>query len=378
MNISGKVIVRAAVVGEELLGAAIHVVLRVRGRHHPMILPFIGHGTTRQVRIGARVVRGRSDVQGPAVGVPQAPFPTVRSRRAVLRSSIARFLTVEVPRAVVTVSLPNGPVQVRADHDGYLDAVLDVAGLAPGWHEIVLSLADGTSSRAPVLVVDPQSRIGLVSDVDDTILETGLSRGLEFLRATLLTEVHERTPLPGAAALYRALVAAPGPPRPVFYLSTSPWNLHGMLLEFVALRRFPLGPMLLTDWGPARGSAPHPDVHRGLFRIGAQEHKVGMVRRLLTEHPLLRLVLIGDSGQLDPEIYATLAREQPDRIIAVYIRRTPTTGARRAAELAAIAAGVTAAGVPMLVVGDSGQIADHAASLGLLDPAATAEVWAGG
>ena len=54
--------------------------------------------------------------------------------------------------------------------------------------------------HTPVLVVSPDVRLGLVSDVDDTILETGLTRGLEFLRITLLTEVPDRAPLPKADA----------------------------------------------------------------------------------------------------------------------------------------------------------------------------------
>jgi phosphatidate phosphatase APP1 len=259
--------------------------------------------------------------------------------------------------------------QVRANHDGYLDAVIDVPRLAPGWQELELSLPDGPSVRVKVLVVDPAAQVGLVSDVDDTILLTGISRGIEFLRATLLTPVDDRAPLPGAAALYRALAnPGDGPQRPVFYVSTSPWNLHEMLLEFVVLRRFPLGPMLLTDWGPSRSR---------LFRIGAQEHKGGLIRRMLAEHPQLGLVLIGDSGQQDPEIYAELARENPDRIRAVYIRRTPHATAARIAAVDALAAEVTALGVPMLAVNDSLQIAAHAVELGLLDEAALAEVRAG-
>jgi len=365
----GTAIVRGAMVVETAVQAAVMAVLRVRGHHRPMVVPFIGYGTTQQIRIGARVVLGRPEAEAPAVGVPSAPFPTVRSRRAVLRSSLARFLTVEVPKASVLVGAPSGTVKVRTDSDGYLDTVVDEPGLDPGWHEVELTLRDGTSASASVLVVDPDARVGLVSDVDDTILETGVSRGLEFLRATLLTEVHERTPLPGAASLYRALVGGPGPQRPVFYLSTSPWNLHGMLLEFIALRRFPLGPLLLTDWGPSKG---------GLFRIGAQEHKLGVVRRLLAQHPRLGLVLVGDSGQVDPEIYATLAREHPDRILAVYIRRTRLSLPGRVAELDALAAEITAGGVPMLAVDGSMEIAEHAVSLGLLDQAALAEVRAAG
>jgi phosphatidate phosphatase APP1 len=368
--VARTVVVRAAMAAEGVVQAAVLLTLRARGRHLPMVVPFIGHGTTRRVWVRARVVLGRP-AAAPTVGLPEASELTSASRRAVLRASLARFLTVEVPHAVVTVDGPGVRTQVRADRDGYVDVALDVPGegLAPGRHEFELRLRDGAGATAQVLVVDPAARVALVSDVDDTILETGLSRGIEFVRATLLTAVHDRTPLPGAAALYRSLVTpADGPVRPVFYVSTSPWNLHEMLLEFIALRRFPLGPLLLTDWGPSRS---------GLFRIEAQQHKTGLIRRMLEEHPQLALVLIGDSGQLDPEIYAALAHEHPDRIRAVYIRRTRHALPGRLAAVDALAAEVSASGVPMLAVDDSVQIATHAAGLGLIDAAALDEVRAG-
>jgi phosphatidate phosphatase APP1 len=152
---------------------------------------------------------------------------------------------------------------------------------------------------------------------------------------------------------------------PVFHLSTSPWNLHEVLQEFIALRGFPFGPLLLTDWGPGRGN---------LFRIGSREHKSGLIRRILAEHPGMALLLVGDTGQLDPEIYAAAAHEHPDRIRAIYVRRTGALNPRRATEVDTLAAATTAAGVPMLVVDDSVQIAEHAASLGLLDPAQVDDV----
>lgn len=339
---------------------------RLRGRRHPVIIPFIGHGTTERVRVGARVMLGREAV-APSVlsstveidgDAPDSP----RSRRAVLRASLARFLTVEVPGVPVTIHLPGRDTVVHTDRDGYVDHEVELSGVAPGWLEVRLSGPEGSTAVARVLVVDPDVGIGVVSDVDDTILDTGLTRGLEFLRATLLTDVAERTPLPGAAALYRALAEpAGGVARPVFYVSTSPWNLHEMLLQFVSMRGFPLGPLLLTDWGPS---------HTGLFRIGAQAHKLGLVHRLFVEHPKLKLVLIGDSGQEDPEIYATIARDDPDRVAAIYIRRTPGVDLGRNAQLDALAAEITALGVPMLTADDSAEIAVHAAGLGLLDPTA--------
>ncbi len=342
----------------------------------PLVVPFVGHGSPRRVHVGARVVLGRPESRARSLPAPgrgvlapvraPAQAPARRSRRSVLRTSLSRFLTIEVANATVTVRTPGATPTKRSDRDGYLDLVVDDPALPPGWHDVQLALADGTTVSTPVLVVAPDVRLGLVSDVDDTILETGLTRGLEFLRITLLTEVTERAPLPGASALYRALVCRTGEAGlPVFYLSTSPWNLHEMLLEFIALRGFPFGPLLLTDWGPGRGN---------LFRIGAREHKLGLIRGILTDHPEMALILVGDTGQLDPEIYATAAREHPGRIRAIYVRRTGMHDPRRLAEVDALAAEVTAAGVPMLAVDDSVQIAEHAASLGLLDPAQVDDV----
>jgi phosphatidate phosphatase APP1 len=369
-----RLLIAAARRVEDLVRFLQVLILRLLRRQGvPLLVPFIGHGSPQRVRVGARVVLGRPVSAAHEVTAPTgdqlAPVqrtPPPRSRRAVLRTSLSRFLTVEVAGAAVTVRVPRADVPVRSDRDGYLDAVVADAGLPPGWHDVELALDGGATVSTPVLVVGRDVRLGLVSDVDDTILETGITRGLEFLRISLLTEVGERAPLPGAAALYRALVCRPGEAGlPVFYVSTSPWNLHEMLLEFLALRGFPLGPLLLTDWGPGHGN---------LFRIGAREHKLGLIRDILDDHPELNLLLVGDTGQLDPEIYAAAVREFPGRIRAVYVRRTPGDDPARRAAVDALAAEVTAGGVPMLAVDDSVEIAEHAASLGLLTPSDVAAV----
>ncbi|SDF63585.1 Phosphatidate phosphatase APP1 [Pseudonocardia oroxyli] len=357
MNVKA-VLVRVAELAERLLGRVVILVVLVRGRRRPLVIPFLGHGTPERVRIGARIAMGHPD----ADTEPGDPGPP--SRRRVLLESLSRFFTIEIPRARVLIRTPAGEQEVRADAEGYVDAVIDRPGLEPGWRKVDIGLADGTTSVAQVLVVDPRADVALVSDVDDTILETGVGRGLAFLRASLLTETKDRAPLPGSAALYRALVDTEVP-RPVFYVSTSPWNLHSTLLEFIALRRFPLGPLLLTDWGPGHGN---------LFRIGAREHKTGLIRHILDEHPGLALVLVGDTGQLDPEIYAAVAEAAPDRVRAIYVRRTAAWDVRRDREVRALAQRITALGVPMLTVGDSTEIAVHAARIGLLQPAAVAAV----
>ena len=342
------------------------------GRGEIAVLPFIGYGTPERVRLQGRVVLGRSPDQPAATDLiddaaggrrqPRSRWVPWRERWATLREGLAPFLTVEIPACSVTMRGPIGRTAARADRQGYVDLLVEAGGLAPGWHRVDMTATwRGRSAEAtlPVLVVDPAATLAVVSDLDDTVIESGITRGLEVLRLTLLTEVTERTPLPGAAELYRALsVPRAGGSVPVFYLSTSPWNLYEVLTRFLVLRGFPAGPLLLTDWGPSRTN---------LFRAPTEEHKLTLIRGLLTDNPALQVVLIGDTGQLDPEIYATIAQEAPDRVRAVYVRRTVGMSTKRAVELHGLARRVAACGVPMLVVDDSVQIAEHAARVGLLD-----------
>ncbi len=146
------------------------------------------------------------------------------------------------------------------------------------------------------------ARFGVISDIDDTILETGVQRALRMVVQTFTGSALTRTAFPGAPELYRDLAADVNP---VFYVSSSPWNLHAFLLAFLRHRGFPLGPVLLRDL---------------LGNRAGREQKHARIREILELHPDLSFVLLGDSGEKDPEIYADIVRDHPDRILAVYIR----------------------------------------------------------
>ena len=121
----------------------------------PLLIPFVGHGSPQRVELGARAVLGRPEARARRLPVPDggvlAPArdpvqaPARRSRRSVLRTSLARFLTVEVADAAVTARTPGAVVTVRSDRDGYVDAVVTDPGLSPGWHDVELDLADGAT-----------------------------------------------------------------------------------------------------------------------------------------------------------------------------------------------------------------------------------------
>jgi Uncharacterized conserved protein (DUF2183) len=105
----------------------------------------------------------------------------------------------------------------------------------------------------------------------------------------------------------------------------------------------------------------------------AEDHKRELIHNMLTLYDRLPFILIGDSGQHDPEIYRQIVEEHPGRVLAVYIRNV-SRGAQRISEIEDLAIAVAGAGSALLLAADSVAIAEHAVKLGLVDPAAVSEV----
>ena len=317
------------------------------------VLPYVGHGTPTRLHIrGRTVARPRRARQraGPA---------------AALLTALGRYLSAEVAGVEVTVEVAGTSGRLVSDNEGYVEVELEVE-LPPGWHPMTFRLGpDGSAVTGKALVVDPAARLGIISDIDDTIIHTGLTRAVEAVRTTLLVAEESRAPIPGAAELYRGLVGADGGRAPVFYVSTGAWNLHAMLERFLERHGFPAGPMLMTDWGPGG---------KWLFREDSIAFKSRTIIERIDEHPQLRWVLVGDSGQHDPEAYAAVARARPDRLHAIYIRDVPPRSPARAQRVRELATELAVLGVPMLLIGDSDAAAEHAYGLGLLDTGELARV----
>ena len=310
------------------------------------VLPYVGHGTPNTVHVRGRVVLKRAEDER-------------RTPRAALITGLSRYLSVEVPDVKITIEVGGHITQAVSGPEGYVEATLTVPELAPGWHPVSFRLAEEPASTVEgrLLIPDPAARLSVVSDIDDTVIHTGLTRLIDAVRTTLLTPEDARLPLAGAAELYRGLVAADDGRAPVFYVSTGAWNLHAMLERFLDRHGFPAGPLLLTDWGPGQG---------WLFREQSAAVKTRVITQLLREHPQLRWVLVGDSGQDDPEAYAAVALAQPDRIRAIYIREVPPQAPKRSQRVRRLAAELGDRGVPMLLIRDSAAAAEHAYSAGLL------------
>jgi phosphatidate phosphatase APP1 len=272
----------------------------------PRIVPYTGYGTTRQVRVLARVL-----LAPPPAGRPADPATTEARQRAT--RGWRRFLTTPIPGAVVDVQVAGRRHRLVANRRGYVDAVID-AELPPGWHDLPIRVHRGRPSELRVLVVGDEGTFGVVSDIDDTVMITHLPRPLLAAWNTLVLRESARVAVRGMAELYQGLLEQ-HPGAPVVYLSTGAWNVAPTLTRFLARNGFPEGPLLLTDWGPT---------NTGWVRSGRQ-HKEHTLRRLAQDLPNVRWLLIGDDGQHDPEIYEGFAAEHPHRVAGIAIRRLTAT-----------------------------------------------------
>lgn len=280
------------------------------------LVPHRGYGTSEWLRLQVRVLE-RSGVTPGSVGDPWWRNVATATRR---------FVSTEVPGAVVRATVDGQTHEAVADVEGYVRfEIPNNAADATGWRTVDLGLVGplgegqhSCTATGEVLVPDRGALIGVISDVDDTIMHTGLTETAGMLRTTFMLNASTRMPYPGVAAFYRALHEGGDIARPIFFVSGSPWNLYDMIERFIALQDIPAGPLFLKDWGIDEHKFIKEDTHA---------YKLDRITQLLETYPELDFVLIGDSGQEDPEIYADVITRFPERIAAVYIRdvtRDPT------------------------------------------------------
>lgn len=342
---------------EELATRAIQGGKRLSGRLRPMtIRPYRGFVADGVAHVRARVAEEpRFDASG-GLRID-----------AMVYANLMRWVVLDVPGIEVTVRLGEVEATARTDQNGFVVAKLPVGDLPPGWHTVELAAVDegGTvSAQGRVVRPDPASRIGVISDIDDTILRTGMTEGLRSVQRTLLRDAHGRAPVPGMPSLYRGLARGTGgrPESTFFYVSSSPWNLYEMLVQFLALRGFPRGPLFLTDWRPGPLQSGEGTENPG--------HKRARIRRILDAYPELSFVLVGDDGEADPTIYRDVLRSDPDRVAAALVRSVRGVGGRRARRVSAL----STAPRSVLTCADSEHMARVAEQLGLVDGLTVDEV----
>ncbi len=323
------------------------------------ILPYRGHGTKSELFLKGRVLEKS--------GITRSAQDD--NWWDNLRNMARRFASDEVPGAVVRATSGELAIDTVADQEGFFEVRIGANEEAKGassWRQIRLELLRPASPGGGVVVstgqvlVPEEAGFGVISDLDDTVVHSSATNVLRMAWTVVLNNAYTRLPFDGVDAFYGALQRGAGTGRnPIFYVSSSPWNIYDMLEDFLDVHGVPAGPLFLKDWSPTV-----------LGKHGA--HKLGIIRDLLRTYPDLPFVLIGDSGEEDPEIYLQAIREHPGRITAVYIR--DVTAGKRDRDVRDIADESRSLGTEVVSVRDTVAAAEHAASIGLIGAEAVEEV----
>lgn len=331
-------------------------VRRGRRERELVIQPYRGFGSTDRLFVMGRVLRQ-----------PRALSPRDRFARDLL--DVARRLFRHgVADMTVTTRVNGVEARTATDKDGYFRLSLDLSDrplASGGWHHLDLSLADHPDIvvMARVLVHPPSSRCLVVSDIDDTVVETGVANRLVMLWRLFIKGPHDRLPVPGVADFYRALNAgiSGGERNPLVFVSRAPWTIYETLDAFLRIQRMPRDAVLfLREWGVRWH---HP------FARKDPHHKVDLIRRVLETAPGLPVVLVGDSGQEDAEVYARIVADFPGRVCCVLIRDLARSTARSAA-IRSLAERLEPAGARLVLTASTANMAEVARELGLIPDAA--------
>ncbi|WP_114748226.1 App1 family protein [Pleomorphovibrio marinus] len=268
---------------------------------------FLAFGNENELYIKGRVVEAYKQ---------SIPSPKKTSLQNIL-AAMRRYAGSSIPEVEVMMEVGSIRKTLTTNEEGIFDAhllvenenvktayfkILPDEGILPEKEEVSASLSCYPS----------QTESGIISDIDDTILISHATKIGKKFWLSVSKNSYTRRPFPGVSEFYKFLNM--GGKVPVFYVSSSDWNLFDLIYDFLVFRNIPNGPLLLKD------------LHVNLKNIwksggGDHSHKMEKIDLLMGLYPKMTFILVGDSGQHDPELYAQVIEKHPGRVKAVYIRR---------------------------------------------------------
>jgi phosphatidate phosphatase APP1 len=246
----------------------------------------------------------------------------------LLVNSYKRFESDEIKNTTLTITLPNHQeIKTKTDKDGYFLVDEKIENLnelttSEGWLKYSISFTDSAIKQkinnnnnfeGEVLIPSKKAEFGVISDIDDTILHTGVVSKLKWklLINTLFKSPYNRKALEGSSNLYTLLHAGKSGDNanPFFYVSHSPWNMYRYLEYFLNKNNFPKGAILLRTM-------------RNIFskKKNDKPQKQKEIINILKTYTDMPFILIGDAGEHDADIYMETVTQFPNRIKAIYVR----------------------------------------------------------
>ncbi len=284
-----------------------------------MIMPYRGYASQDKLFLRGRVLEDENIFEG-----------QTSNELWALIEQFKRFESDEVEGARLGISLLDQYQEVETDEEGFftIDQAWETSKKPEGsqWEQANLTLleAEGENNDpihaiAEVFFPSLNSDYGIISDIDDTVLQTHVTSRfkLKMIYAIFFQDASQRLPMEGIVNLYQQFAKGGDGTRsnPIFYVSNSPWNLYDLIEAFMRIHQLPKGPILLRDI----------DIAKFLTSSGNSQHKLERISHILDTYPHLPFILLGDTGSKDADYYLAMADAYPNRILAIYIRNTKNT-----------------------------------------------------
>jgi phosphatidate phosphatase APP1 len=295
------------------------------------------------------------------------PLPRTRYSKSVLSNTLALlrlFMVKPYAKAKLQMEWEGQTYHTESDKDGFFRFEWkDDPPVPQGWHKVTVRMLtengqELTRASGSVYIPYP-TQYGFISDIDDTFLISHSSNLRKRLFVLFTQNARSRQPFEGSVKHYQLLAqgnTTPDAPNPFFYVSSSEWNLYDYILEFTRVNKMPEGVFLLN----VLKQIQH------IFKTGQNNHHTKFMRivRILEAYPNQRFVLLGDSSQQDPYIYASIVEHFPKRIHAVYIRDIYEKNKNKVKD---VLYKIEASGVPCCFFTHSNEAILHSKKIGLVN-----------
>ena len=229
-----------------------------------------------------------------------------------LKRKLGQLINKEKKFTPVTLKVDSKTFQTTTDDEGYFDFSLSFPPktLQPGEPiTLYLTRQPGVKASCRAFILTDTKQTGIISDFDDTVIISNVTRKLNFLNQLLLKNYKQREAVPGMAKRFK-MILQNSPDKPLFFITGSPKQLTYTIHRFLDYHHFPKRTLITKK---VHGKNAYP-----LFK--QHGYKTLQIERIIKLYPNINWVLFGDSGEEDTKIYLDIARKYPAHIKEIYIR----------------------------------------------------------
>lgn len=236
-------------------------------------------------------------------------LPEESTANPIYRERIGSFLVDNERNKYLDVTIAGEQFRIGpTTANGHIKAEVTLEGSISGPIKIDIVLPEGDERQFFQTITRPsQTGISVISDIDDTIKISQVTDREALIEKTFLKPFQAVSQMPEAYSLWRDQGIE------FHWVSSSPWQLYPALEDFMKDVGFPSGSFHLK-------SVRMKDKTAFNLLASSEKTKPPQILSLLRAYPEREFVLIGDSGEHDPEIYGEIARTHSEHIKHIYIR----------------------------------------------------------